>query len=349
MTSDQNKSGDLKHMTLAKKSIGLVIVLLTLSGCSTMRDGISSKFRNFYTNKPEVVGQQPLHLMPHKKQLFLNGPVKKVSYLITRPDFSGTQVTDEVHIEFNRSGFITQITGNAEALETNGFLKYWNLPANTKIVYDDNNVMERISSAHNSHQYEYKGGPEEFNAKTGDLRSVVFNHVLNTEQKYRTLDYMIYSNNRYMVLSKDNRKREDTVARIYEFENDRLSKVYFHENDYPLDKKPSLALQDPLKYRFTLEKKIDYDIQGRINHVMTSQRKGALISEDRISYHINSNNPKRVTNINGTGAQQYRIKYSDYEQDQSENWVSRKVITTYRRGDKEGADIRKIEYFEAED
>ena len=69
----------------------------------------------------------------------------------------------------------------------------------------------------------------------------------------------------------------------------------------------------------------------------------------RISYHINSKNPKRVTNVNGTGSQQYRIKYSDYEQDQNENWVSRKVVTTYRRGDKEGSDTRKIEYFEPED
>ena len=81
---------------------------------------------------------------------------------------------------------------------------------------------------------------------------------------------------------------------------------------------------------------------------MTSKRKGALISEDRISYHINTDDPKRVTNINGTGSQQYKIKYKDYEKDQSGNWITRKVITTYRRGDKEGSDTRKIEYFEPE-
>jgi hypothetical protein len=339
-------------MTLTIKSLGLAAVLLTLGGCSTMsniNDNISSTFRNMYSNKPEVVGRQPLHLMPHKKQLFLHGPVKTVSYFITRPDFSGTQITDEVHIEFNREGYMTQITGNKKALRTNDFLKYWNLPANTKIEYDENNVLDKIASAKGSHQYEYKGGPEEYSEKTGNMRSVILNHVLNSEQKYRTLDYIIYSGNRYMVLSKDNRKREQTVARIYEFENDRLHKVYFHENDYPLDKKPSQALQDPLKYRFTLEKQINYDLQGRIHHVMSSQRKGALISEDRISYHINSKNPKRVTNVNGTGSQQYRIRYSDYEQDQNENWVSRKVVTTYRRGDKEGSDTRKIKYFEKND
>lgn len=336
---------------MTSKSLGLAAILLLLGGCTTIsniNDNISSKFKNFYTNKPDVVGRQPTHLMPHKKQLFLNGPVKRVSYFITRPDFSGTQITDELHIEFNQAGFITQITGNKKALAINGFLKYWSLPANTQIEYDKNNVLEKISSAKSSHQYEYEGGPEEYSEKTGNMRSVILTHVQNSKQKYRTLDYMIYAGNRYMVLSKDNRQREKTVARIYEYENDRLHKVYFHENDYPLDKKPSEALQEPLKYRFTLEKQIDYDLQGRINHVMSSQRKGALISEDRISYHINSKNPKRLTNVDGTGSQQYRIKYSDYEQDQSENWISRKVITTYRRGDKEGSDKRTIEYFETE-
>ena len=335
-------------MTL--KSLGLVTILLALSGCSSMssiNESISRTFKNFYTNKPDVVGRQPTHLMPHKKQLFLNGPVKKVSYFITRPDFSGTQITDELQIEFNQAGFITQITGNKKALGSNGFLKYWNLPANTKIKYDKNNVLEKISSAKSSHQYEYEGGPEEYSEKTGNMRSVVLSHVQNSEQKYRTLDYMVYAGNRYMVLSRDNRKREKTAARIYEYKNDRLHKVYLHENDYPLDKKPSEALQNPLKYRFSLEKQIDYDLQGRINHVMSSQRKGALISEDRISYYINSKNPKRLTNVNGTGSQQYRIKYSDYEQDQNENWVSRRVITTYRRGDKEGSDKRVIEYYKA--
>ena len=58
---------------------------------------------------------------------------------------------------------------------------------------------------------------------------------------------------------------------------------------------------------------------------------------------------RSASGTNGTGSQQYRIKYSDYEQDQSENWITRKVVTTYRRGDKEGSDTRKIEYFEPED
>ena len=93
-----------------------------------------------------------------------------------------------------------------------------------------------MASAKKSHQYSYKGGPESYSEKTGNLRTVALNHTLNSDQKYRTLDYMIYQGNRYMVLSKDNRKREKTVARIYEYKNDRLHKVYLHENDYPLDK-----------------------------------------------------------------------------------------------------------------
>ena len=338
--------------THMKKLVGLLLPIIALTGCSAMGglgDKVSKTFKNFNSNRPEVVGRQPTHLMPHKDQLFLNGPVKSISYLVTRPDFTGTQVTTETHIEFNRSGYITKITGSEDSLKDDGFLKYWDLPANTKITYDEGNILEKLESAESSHQYEYTGGPEEYSEKTGNLRSVVLTHTLNSEQKYRTLDYMIYAGNRYMVLSKDNRKREDTVARIYEYKNGRLHKVYLHENNYPLDKKPSDALSDPLKYRFTLVKQIDYDHKGRINHTMVSKRQGAFITEDRISYHIKSNNPKRVTNINGTGAQQYRIKYTDYETDQNDNWVTRKVTTTYRRGDKEGSDTRKIEYFEPEE
>lgn len=337
--------------TLLKRA-GILLIPALLSACSTMssiNESIGSTFRNFYTDKPDVVGRQPTHMMPNKDQLFLKGPVKSASYYFTRPDFTGTQVTNEVHLEFNRAGYITRITGSEKALTDNGFLKYWNLPANTKIIYDKNNALEFMGSAEDSHRYEYKGGPEQYSEKTGDLRSVILEHIDNSEQKYRTLDYIIYGSNRYMTLSVDNRKRDETVARIYEYKNGRLHKIYLHENNYPLDKKPSLALQDPLKYRFTLVQQIDYDLKGRINHTMTSKRQGALITEDRISYNIKSDLPKRVTNINGTGAQQYRIKYSDYEKDQNENWISRKVVTTYRRGDKEGNDIRKIEYFEPED
>ncbi len=334
------------------KLTGLLIPLaLFSSGCSTMSNmnaSIAGKFRNFYTNKPEVVGRQPAHLMPHKDALLLNGPVQSVSYFMTRPDFTGTQVTDEVHLEFNRAGYITKITGNnAKALKRNGFLKYADLPANTLISYDKDNNLERIESAEKSYRYEYSGGPEQYSEESGDLRSVVLTHVKNREQNYRTLDYMIYGDQRYMVLGKDNRKRDNTSAHIYEYDSKgRLHKVYRHKNNYPLDKTPSQSLSDPLRYRFELIKQIDYDNKGRINHVMTSERDGALISEDRISYQINRNLPRRLTNINGTGAQQYRIKYSDYELDKHDNWISRKVITTYRRGDKQGSDTRKITYFQ---
>ena len=332
--------------------LGSTLLLTTLLlGCSTMsniNNSISDKFRGFYSNKPDTIGKQPTHLMPHKDQLFLKGPVKSASYFFTRPDFTGTQVTNEVHLDFNRDGYVTKITGSPKALKENGFLKYWELPPNTELIYDKNNAIDQIRTAESSHQYEYKGGPEEYGEKTGNLKSLVFEHIDNNDQKYRTLDYMIYGGNRYMVLSVDNRERDETVARIYEYQNGRLHKVYLHENNYPLDKKPSLALQDPLKYRFTLVKQIDYDLKGRIHHTMTSKRQGALITEDRISYNLKSDLPKRLTNINGTGAQQYRIRYKDYETDQNENWINRKVTTSYRRGNREGNDIRKIEYFELE-
>ena len=344
------KSRKTNSITLAKKSLSLAALLLTLVGCSTIgqiNDNIFNKFRSFYTNKPELSSRQPKHLMPHKKQLFLKGPVKKITYSITRPDFSNIQTTNKVHITFNRAGFITEITGDSKVLRINDLLKYWNLPPNTKIEYDKNNVLKKISNAKKNHLYEYEGGPETFNKKTGNMRSVILNHIVNSERKYRTLDYMIYAGNRYMVLSKDNRKREKTVARIYEFTKDRLHKLYIHEDDYPLDKNPILALQDPLEHNFILKKLISYDLQDRINYVMTSQQKGARTSEEHISYHINSKNPKYLTNINGLGLQQYRIQYSDYKPDPHNNWVSRKVVISDQGNNKEGNDIRKIKYFKS--
>lgn len=332
------------------KGIVFGIMLFTLNACSTVEkanDGISGAFRSLYSKTPSNVGRQPKHRMFHKDQLALKGAVKQVQYLFTRPDFTGTQVTEKVILDFNPAGYITRIQGQPTKSQDNGYLKYWELPANTEIIYNKNNALEAIRSIGKSNQYNYKGGPEEYNEKTGNLKSFVLEHTESNDRKYRTLDYMIYADDRYMVLSRDNRKPEETVARIYQFDvKHRLHKVYLHENNYPLDKKPSLAMSDPLKYRFNVEKQIDYDNQGRINHVMSSKRKGALISEDRISYDLRTGLPKRATNINGTGAQQSRTRYKDYILDDKGNWTERRVTTSYRRGDKEGVDLRVIEYYE---
>ena len=334
------------------KAIGLGFVVLSLSACSTIssfNESVSSSVKGLYSNKPEVIGNQPLHLMPHKDQLAISGPVKKVSYFFTRPDFTGSQETEQVHLEFNESGYITRVTGSPKALETGDFIKYWDLPENTALHYDKNDLLDKIENAEDEYRHTFVGKPERYNEKNGDLKSFVFTHTQNEEKKYRTLDHMIYAGSRYMVLSKDNRKREKTKAKIYEYKDGRLHKVYVHEEDYPLSKKPSASLRDPTRNDFRLEKEINHDLKGRVYRVMTSMRKGALVSEDRISYEINSNLPKQIINIDGKGAQQYRTRFNAYETDEHGNWISRKVITSYRRGDKEGSDRREIEYYKIKD
>lgn len=329
---------------------GLICGLIAVtSACSTMdkvNDGISSKFRGLYSKAPSEVGRQPTHLMFHKDHLALKGPIKKVTYQFTRPDFTGTQVTEKTTLEFNTAGFITRITGKATALKENGFLQYWDLPANAEIIYNKKNALISARSAEKNKKYSFKGGAEEYAEDTGNLKSWVLEHTVKDRKKYRTLDYMIYAGDRYMVLSRDNRKPEENIARVYVFDQlNRLRKVYLHENSYPLDKKPSVAMRDPLKYRFNVEKEINYDKKGRINHVMASKRKGAVITEDRISYDLRTGLPKRATKLNGTGAQQARTRYKDYKVDDIGNWTERRVTTSYRRGDKEGVDLRNITYF----
>lgn len=321
-----------------------IAALLALSGCTMLR--------NAYLQRPEEVGRQPTHLMPHKDQLYLKGPVKRVTYYVTRPDFTGSQSTSEAIISFNKNGYVTEITGDERLLKTYDLLQHWDLPANTRISYYRDTVLDTMETANPSHQYEYKAEPLEYSEKTGNLKSFVFKHTRNrdtsSEKKYRTLNYMIYAHDRYMVLEVDNRKREETQASIYEFQGPRLHKVYVHENDYPLDKAPAEALGSPLNYRFSIARQIDYDHQGRVSRVLNTKDKGLYQTEERYSYFINSDFPKRVTNTTGQGAQQFQVSYSAYEKDAYDNWTSREVVSTYRRGDKEGNDKRVIEYYEVD-
>ena len=67
--------------------------------------------------------------MPTKQMLGLKGPVKSVTYQMTRPDFTGQPVANEVHLEFNQLGYITDIEGKEESLSKYGQLQKSDLSA----------------------------------------------------------------------------------------------------------------------------------------------------------------------------------------------------------------------------
>ncbi|MGM0564175.1 MAG: hypothetical protein ACQES2_07580 [Pseudomonadota bacterium] len=325
-----------------KSAVVIAVAALLLSGCSTVR--------NFYLDRPGEVARQPDHMMPHKDQLNLKGPVKFVTYLVNRRDFTGQEVTDELTLSFNQKGYITEIRGEERLLKKYGQVRHWNLPPNTRIRYQDDDVLDKISDGGENPRYSFVGEPHHYGKNSNNLKGFYIDHVrdggTSAEKKYRTLEYMVYAGPRYMALKRNNQEPDQTEARIFEFDReDRLVKVYSYEGNYPVDLDPYEAMSNPLDNRFIIEKEYDYDFKGRLVRVADAKNLGRYKTEWRYNYILNTDFPGMVASFNDEGQPLNSTNYSNYSKDQHENWVER---TAAVKNGTETTEKRVITYFETE-